>query len=289
MVNNGRELQIAALDDFPLAATLYEPGTAPSGVAIISAAMAVPRRFYKDYAYHLSRKGYLAITYDYRGIGGSLPGKLRGFKGRMRDWAELDMAGVIEWVSAHYPGSDLVLIGHSIGGQAAGLISNSDKVSAMVTVAAQSGYWGLQPGSEKYRAWFFVHVVFPLTSHIFGYLPWSRFVSGEDLPKGAALEWARWARSPDYLFGDRTLHSLRNVKSFTAPILAYSFEDDVWGSKRSVDDVMRRYEAASVERRHKTPEDVGGARIGHLGFFLPGAEVLWDEVDQWLTRTIVSE
>jgi hypothetical protein len=60
----------------------------------------------------------------------------------------------------------------------------------MITVSAQSGYWGLHPGNEKYQVWFFAHVGFWLQTTLYGYLPWSCFARGEDLPKKAALEWA---------------------------------------------------------------------------------------------------
>jgi predicted alpha/beta hydrolase len=227
MDQDGQHIHIPAADGFALAATVYAPSSLPNGdqppsVVIINSATAVPRLFYKAYARHLSQNGSTAITYDYRGIGESRPKSLKGFNARMRDWAELDMAGVVEWASAQYPAQPLFVIGHSIGGQGMGLLHNHGKVTAMVTLSAQSGYWGLHPGVEKYRVAFFVFLAFPLLANAFGYFPWSRMAPGEDLPKGVALEWARWCRSPRYLFGDPTLESLRNFPNFSAPILAYS-------------------------------------------------------------------
>ncbi len=181
----------------------------------------------------------------------------------------MDMTGVIEWVSGRYGPRQLFLIGHSFGGQVAGLLSNSDRTTAVVTLSAQSGYWGIHPSPEKYRVWFLVCLAFPILFHTIGYLPWSRFAPGEDLPRGVALERASWCRSPDCLLGDQTLESLRNSSNFSAPILAYSIADDVWGSKPSVDAMMARYTDSPVERRHVSSEDIGGSRIGHLGFFRP--------------------
>jgi len=273
---------IHSIDGYPLAATVYEPRIDKQSVVIINAATGVPRGFYEGYARHLSQTGHVVLTYDYRGTGDSRPANLKGFPARMRDWAELDMQGVIEWASRFYRPRRLLLVGHSIGGQAAGLLGNSEKISAMVTLSAQSGYWALVPSPEKYRIWFYVHLLIPILSWAYGYLPWSRFARGEDLPRGVALEWARWCRLPDYLFGDKTLGTLQNFRSFTAPILAYSFSDDAWGSRFAVDTMMARYTQAKVERRHRTPQDADGNKIGHLGFFLPTAQALWQEVDQWI-------
>jgi len=280
----GTDVAIQATDEFALAATVFEPKSDPRYVTVISAAMATPRRLYEVYARYLSDVGHFVVTYDYRGIGDSRPESLKGFRAQMRDWAEYDMPGVIAWARAQYDSCPLFLIGHSFGGQAAGLLESTSNVRAMVTVSSQSGYWGLHPGVEKYRVWFFAHIGFWLLSSIYGYLPWSRFVRGEDLPKQAALEWARWSRSPDYLCGDLTLESRRNFPRFTAPILAYSFSDDIWGSKRSVDAMMSYYTAAPLERRHVTPEDLGVDKIGHIGFFRPTASALWREVGEWLAE-----
>ena len=49
----------------------------------------------------------------------------------MRDWAFLDMTGVVGWSQDQFPGRKLVGVGHSFGGQALGLIDPAD-ASAVV-------------------------------------------------------------------------------------------------------------------------------------------------------------
>ncbi len=276
------DLPIAALDGCELAATVFTPAGPPDRVAIISAAIAVPGTFYRHLAGYLAGQGWLALTYDYRGIAKSRPADLKGFHATARQWAEEDMAGALAWAKARYPQAEIVLIGHSFGGQAAGLLPDLSRVRAMVTISAQSGYWRLQPGFEKVKVWFYVHIVFPSLCALYGYLPWSRFARGEDLPKAAALEWASWCRLPDYLFDDPALDARRRFARFTAPILAYSVDDDVWGSAKAVEAMMAGYTAAQVERRHIHPSDAGTGRLGHLGFFLPKAARLWPAMLDWV-------
>ena len=67
-------------------------------------------------------------------------------------------------------------------------------------------------------------------------------LGGRDLPKNAALEWAQWCRDPDDLLSDDTL-PLHRYKHFSAPILAYSFGDDKWGTSKAADAMMQAYHA----------------------------------------------
>ena len=261
-----------------LAVSTFE-GPGADTVVLVNAATGVPRQFYKYFAAYVRDCGWTAVTYDYRGVGGSAPQNLRGFVARMRDWALIDMQTMIDWLSAQFRPRRLFVVGHSFGGQGIGMIETPRRITAMVGVSAQSGYWGVQGGAERYRARFAVTVLIPVLTRLFGYFPWSRFAAGEDLPAGVALEWARWCRNRDYLLGDETL-PLERYDAFEAPILAYSIEDDDWGTARAVDDMMRAY--SNVTRRHLVPAEHGLEAIGHMGFFRRGSERIWDDAITWL-------
>jgi predicted alpha/beta hydrolase len=281
-MSNQTHFTVPAVDGYELATTLYQPDEPVADEAIlISSATAVPQRFYKPFAQFLCQHGYRVVTYDYRGIGASAPDSLRGFPASMSDWAFLDMTALVDWVDAELRPSQLLYIGHSFGGQLAGLLPNHHKIAAMVTMSSQSGYWRIQGGGQKMSVFFHMHLTFPILSRLFGYMPWSRFDSVPDIPKDAALEWSKWCRHPLYLLGDKSL-PLERYKDFTAPILAYSFADDTWGTRRAVDAMMQAY--PNVERRHITPADKDLNSIGHFGFFRPKAKVLWQETLAWLEQ-----
>ncbi|MDX1405724.1 MAG: alpha/beta fold hydrolase [Woeseiaceae bacterium] len=275
------DFEITAADGFNLAATLFAADRNDT-VVVVNAATAVPRGFYRRFAGFVRAHGWSAVTYDYRGIGGSAPKSLRGFAASARDWALLDMTAVIGWIGSELSPRRLFAIGHSYGGQTLGMIDNATSVDAMVGVSAQSGYWGAQGGNESQKVRFFVTVAIPMLSHLFGYFPWSWLGSGADLPKGVALEWAKWCRQPNYLLDDVSL-PLDNYRRFTSPVLAYSIDDDPWGSAGAVDDMMRAYPQTS--RRHLVPADYGIEQLGHMGYFRAGSEPLWREAIQWLDET----
>ncbi|MEM7432129.1 MAG: alpha/beta fold hydrolase [Pseudomonadota bacterium] len=279
-----KDIRIPARDGYALAATLYATETS-NVVVVISSATAVPRQFYRHYANALQTAGFAVITYDYRGVGESKPETLKGFEARAQDWALLDTAGVIDWLQVNLRPKNVFIVGHSYGGQTAGLLDVADQIDGMVTVSAQSGYWGVQPGFEKWRTGFHVHISMPLLNKIFGYMPWSLIAGGEDLPYGAAKQWTAWCRDPEYLLGDATL-PLERFDDFVAPVRAYSIDDDVWGSARGVDAMMKAY--PNVERHHLIPADLGLGFIGHFGYFRPAAETLWAADIDWFRTTMTS-
>jgi len=199
----------------------------------------------------------------------------------MQDWSLKDMQGIVDWVVNDIAADKITMIGHSIGGQQAGLIRHTKHINALVTLSAQSGYWKLQGGKERFKNIIQVNVLIPLLSRLFGYFPWSKLAAGEDLPKGVALEWAKWCQHPNYLLGDTHL-PLDRYNEFQAPVLAYSFADDNWGTARSVKAMMSAY--PHVEYRHVSPQEEGLGRLGHVGFFRSKAKPLWDETINWIQK-----
>ncbi|MBL4686145.1 MAG: alpha/beta fold hydrolase, partial [Nannocystaceae bacterium] len=130
------DVTLLARDALPLAGTVYGSPSARK-VAVINSATAVPRRFYRHFAGALVEAGYRVVTYDYRGIGGSRPRQLRGFSAKMRDWGLQDMAGVLDWVRTEHDDARILLVGHSVGGQVAGMLDNVEGIEGMVTFSAQ--------------------------------------------------------------------------------------------------------------------------------------------------------
>lgn len=266
-------------DGTTLGGTLF--AAAPDApVLIVAGATAVPHQFYRRFATHMQRLGWTVLTFDYRGIGASAPDRLRGYKAHLADWGQQDIQAAVDYAQTVLSASNVCMIGHSAGGQQAGLITGANRIAAMMTVSAQSGYWKLQGGLEKLKVLFFVTALIPGLTRVFGYFPW-RFFGGENLPYHIALEWSRWCRSKGYLLDDPTL-PLERYQDFTAPIRAYSVDDDNWGTKEAVHAMMRVY--PNVDFQHLVPKDKGLKRLGHMGFFRKGSELLWDEAHDWFTR-----
>ena len=282
---NETELIVAARDGYELGATRFSPveqSVESPGVVVFNAATATPQRFYAPIARHFAARGYDVYTYDYRGIGRSAPESLRGFEAWMHTLADSDIPGVLDFIHTHHSGQPLIYVGHSVGGQLMGMVENASLIDKAVTCSSQSGYWKLQGGNQKLFVMLNVCFVLPTVTRLFGYFPWKKLAGGEDLPKGAALEWASWCRSPNYLFDDDRLPHLDRYTEFKAPILAYCFSDDDWGTSTAVRSLMDHYSAADLQYRDVSPQDFGMRSIGHFGYFKRGSEALWDNTIEWL-------
>ena len=284
VVAKSRATRITAADGFSLAATEYEPPNAARAVVVINAATAVKRRYYERFALYLASHGFAVVTYDYRGVGDSAPSRLRGFSASMREWGTLDQPAVVRHALAWHPRLPLMVVGHSVGGQILGLLDDPSRVRRTLMVAAQHNYFGLWRPQERYVLWALWTLVMPTTSRVLGYFPGSWFGLGENLPRGVALEWARWCRSPGALVQVIGGDAAARFAAYRGEILALSFEDDTkFAPRRAVEGLLRFYAGARVEHRHLTPADLGVQKVGHFGFFRETTSTRgWPMAVEWL-------
>ena len=280
---NIAHLNFAARDGYPLSATLFTPACAPRAAVLISSATAASQRYYAAYARFLATQGFVVMTYDYRGIGGSRwPALEQPMRLRMRDWGRFDMAAAIDFLDERYRGLPLLAVGHSVGGQLLGFAPNRHRISAALGIAAQSGYWGHWEGLRKLRMALTWHLAIPLTVAALGRLP--AWMTGWELPGGIAREWAHWGRHPQY-FSDargRPLHE--GFAAYTGALRLISISDDQdYAPRRAVEALAKIYRNAQIEMQRIAPADYGRERIGHFGFFrddMPKAA--WLDTAQWL-------
>jgi predicted alpha/beta hydrolase len=270
--------------DCMLAGTVHEPSAGGDGarVVVIASATGVPRGYYDPFARFLATRGSTVLSFDYRGIGGSRPGRLRGYRARMEDWGRRDLSAAISYAHEALGAERPVLVGHSVGGQLAPLAPNADRLGALLLVGSQSGDYRLWPAHLRLPLAAMWWGVVPALAGTWGYLPgWS--FGGESLPRGVALEWASWARRPGYLVGGGDGGRRRAFERITAPVRLLSFSDDALAPKAAVASLGALYGGAARDHRHVTPADVGRRAIGHFGFFRERVgRPLWPEAAAWL-------
>lgn len=279
------DIRVGCADDFELAASVYRPAAHErQGAVVVCSALGVPRRFYGRFAAYLASRGFQALVFDYRGIGDSLSTTRRASAMRLREWGMLDIDAVLRRAREEVGGEPLFLVGHSCGGQLPGLAPASEHLSGMVFVAAQMAHWRLWPFPLNLAMWELWTTLVPLLTVGREYFPARRLKqSSIDWPAGVTREWAKWARSRDYLFTPGHGLDTSRYGRLAVPILAYGFDDDRYAPAKAIDALLRRHPACAAVRRQVRPKDVGAQRIGHFGFFREAMrDTLWRDTADWM-------
>lgn len=273
---------VPATDGYALAGTCFRPASRITARVVIGPAVGVAQRYYAAFARALAERGFEVLTFDYRGIGGSAPPRLRGFEARMHDWGARDLAGALRWAFARAPELPVLFVGHSLGGQVLPEAEGADRLAALLLVASEAGNLDYWTGRDRFIVWLFFRVVVPVATRLFGRLPGWAMGGGEDLPAGVAREWARWGLHPEYLLGEHPGVRERAGR-ITAPAAVVSFEDDFHAPRAAVDLLAAWYGPAGATRWHFHPRDLGARKIGHFGFFRPSfRDALWARAIAWL-------
>jgi predicted alpha/beta hydrolase len=264
---------VTAADGTKLAARFFQSSgeaEAPSeakGSVLIVPAMGVSQGYYEPFATWLAEQGFHAATFDYRGVGRSRTGGLRGFRADLFDWARLDCAAMVEALSARAPGEPFFWIGHSLGGQILPFVPNRERIAKVVTIAAGSGYWLENATPLRRRAWWLWFFVVPLALPLFGYFPGKRLRKVGDLPKGVMEQWRRWCLNREYAVGAEGEGVRQEYAAVRTPIVSLSFADDELMSARNTESLHGFYRNAPRTMKRLSPQDIGEPQIGHFGFF----------------------
>jgi predicted alpha/beta hydrolase len=216
------------------------------------------------------------VTFDYEGIGGSVPdtpqdpiAKLKTMKTTsIKTWAQNTKQLILEY-KQRYPGRPVVLIGHSVGGHILGFLENL--VDRALFVAVNSAYHGTSRKSGTY-----LFYPFALYSKFFyGYFDSPFLGLGENLPSHAGLQWAYWSRFPDYMrHNKKTADEFDLVKT---PLRSIFYRDDEMAGQRA-------FEWAAFSMLPNAPSklyrmDCSG---GHFGFFRKDSIHLWKATLGWI-------
>ena len=277
-------VQIPALDGCLLSANIYRSADPCRGVVLIHSATAVPQTLYIGFAEYLAESGFETLTYDYRGIAGSAPARLRGFRASMSDWALKDAEGVQLWARRTYPDKPLLAVGHSFGGNVIGLCDSTRHLTAAAMVAGHAGCLRfIMPWAERLRVYLRVRGLFPLINALLGYVPGRRLGIGEDLPKEVARNWSHWSSLPNCFFDVAALEAPRRFARVQIPLVSISLDDDLWATPPAVDLLTSFFVQARLEHWKISGQEEGVGPIGHLGYFRRRhGPVLWPRLAQWL-------
>lgn len=286
-MSHQQEVSIVCEDECTLAGTLYLPEDENSikAAIMIAPATGIKRQFYRSFASFLAENGYAVITFDNRGIGDSLVGKLKHCDASIKDWGYLDMPAVLEFLKTRFAHTTYHLIGHSAGGQLPGLMHNHQDISSIFNVACSSGQLDNMRAAYRRQAKFFMNVFMPFSNFFWGYTNTQWIGMGEPLPKKVAQDWSYWCHGAGYVetaFGKSiTQHWYDEI---SCPSLWINASDDDIANDKNVDDMTRVFTQLPVKRLKLNPIDCDLDEIGHMKFFSRKSKTLWTIATDWLNQ-----
>ncbi len=181
------DIEFAATDGYLLRGRLWRPerddGSRPA--VIVCCATGVAARYYGRFAAWLSAHGLPAMTFDYRGIGDSRYGSLRGLRATKHDWGALDTDAAIRTLATRFPGRTLVGVGHSIGGFCLGSAPSNVRLARLLLVGSQYAYWPDYAPRQRVGYLLRWHLLMPALALLMGYFPGKRLGWLEDLPRAS--------------------------------------------------------------------------------------------------------
>jgi predicted alpha/beta hydrolase len=264
-----RRTELTAADGVRLTGHWWRyPEGGPAGTVILNPATGVHARYYHRYAAFLAANDFCVLTYDYRGIGLSRPESLHGSTFTWRQWGELDFDAALRHALQEDETGRVLVVGHSIGGFLPGYSPAVGRVSSMLSVGGQYGYWGDYRLNRRLLLFLKWHVAMPAITFAVGHFPGKRLGWLEDLPKGVAYGWGLQQGRAEQGLSQEAAEVMRDrFATATGPILSVTMSDDEIATQKAVNRAMRYYRRSPVTKVMLRPQDLGLERVGHFDLF----------------------
>lgn len=230
-----------------------EPADPSAPMAVLWPAMGVPARYYRPFAAQLREAGLAVAVADLRGTGASTPPASRRSRYGYADLAD-DVAAVLEHLEPRSAGRPVILVGHSLGGQACVLhLARCGKPSADALALVAVGLpWFRSYPARRARGVLWLTQSINAVSAVLGFWPGWGF--GGRQSRGVIRDWAYTARHGR--FPRRVTEDLSAVR---VPVLAVSVEGDHFTPAATLDHLCSMLHSAEIRRVHLSRADLGTA------------------------------
>ncbi|MFV2103411.1 alpha/beta fold hydrolase [Micromonospora sp. LOL_024] len=221
-------------------------GMADAPMVLIAPAMGVRARYYRPFAAALRDAGLAVAVADLRGTGESTPRPSRACR---YGYAELaaDIGATRAALKPRLDGRRTLLLGHSLGGQAAVLhlaLHEAHEVDGLALIAVGIPYWRDFAGPRRYGVLPYTQGI-AATARMLGVWPGWGF--GGRQARGVIRDWAHTARTGRFphIGGVDAESAMGRVHT---PVLAISVDGDQYTPHPTLDRLCAKLDAAPVER-----------------------------------------
>lgn len=224
---------------------MIAPSSADAPLLYWLPALGVTARSYVAFAYALASRGVAVALHEWRGGGSSDRRAGRRIDWGYRDLLQRDLPAGCDAARDALGARELLLGGHSLGGQLALLSAalQPHPPSRIMLVASGAPWWRAFPHRHLVRA--VLHAA-PVIARACGYFPGRRLGFGGNEARGVIADWSRSGRTGRYL-----VDGIGDLEPALArcrmPVHAWRLADDWLGPEASLDWLLGKLPRA--ERR----------------------------------------
>ena len=273
--------EVVAADGARFELEVYATEQDPSApVMICMPAMGIRASFYRKLAAALVDQRLNVVLADLRGTGSSSIRPSRRHDFGYHEMIDLDWPATVQTVRQRFANNQLVLLGHSLGGQLSCLHQaevqadgrSDEQVSGIILIAAPLVHFRGWPFPRNV-AFLCATQLAAAVAHVVGHFPGERFHFGGRQPRTIIRDWARAVRSGCY----RPASSSRDYESLLAklklPILCIALGADGFAPLAAVRALCDKMPRANVEDLQLDRGELGGEPLDHFNWVAESAMV----------------
>jgi len=217
-------------------------------IVLIIPAMGAPARLYTQLYNGMIQAGTSAAIMNLRG-GGRLEKKLLT-KNNNFGYTELleDIDTVFEFFAGRYPSKDIVILGHSLGGQLGCLYNchKNPRLKATIVVAGGNVGYHSWTGTERIKTCF-VTQFFGLLSMILGWFPGKKIGFGGNQPKNIMIDWSRNARTGRYVLTNQKMDYEKQSQKVLSLFLGIVIDTDFFAPYASTISLLDKFPQSNTK------------------------------------------
>jgi predicted alpha/beta hydrolase len=229
-------------------------------------AMGVRAIYYKSFANALKLEGFNVVLMDWRGSGSST---IRASRKTNFGYEQLinDVHDLVFQVKAEFPNNQIVIAGHSLGGQIGALLAcrYSDYFKALVLITTCNVHFKGWSGMGKLKVLLAGITFYPL-SLLIGYFPGTAIGFGGREARSVMKDWCANALTGNYSLSSSTFNYDKALGELNIPVLALSVENDTLASKPSVVNFLNKLDGAPVTHLHLSAKDLDVSPLNHFSW-----------------------
>lgn len=239
--------------------------TPPSLVVTILPAMGVPARFYAPLAEALARPEIGVVVGELRGCGTSSVRARRGVDFGYREHLVTDLPALFSCVRARFEGARMALVGHSLGGHLAAMYAgaNPGTIERIALLACGTSFYPSWEGSRK-LAMLAMAALARVVSTTIGHFPGRRFGFAGREARRFMHEWADLTTKGRFIVRGTDVDYDAGLANVALPILAVSFDGDVFSPVAAADHLLGKMPRAVITRRHVLADEIGARSLDHF-------------------------